>query len=383
MTSATLLALVLTAAAAPAEADVKKRAEALVQQLGDPEYRDRERAANELLGIGYAAKDAVLAGRKSPDQEISDRCARLYPLIWRHDLEKRVRRFLDGPDGPIPDDLPGAARWLKVAGDGKASRELYAEMVQAHPEPLLDVELHPDRVAAAYADHVREVYARITTRPVGTTVRPTPTESEVLLFLFLGAVGDVRTTLAPGTSSSQYYQFLSTGLTAKLLAAGEAGAPVRRLLAAWLERERYSILVRRGIDLAAQYKVTECLPTAVKIAGDRGVIPPYRASALLAVGKLGTKENLKDLEPFLADKTQLTILNVNGQQWTVQVRDVALGAAVQLVGEGLADFGFERRPPANLVSVTSYTYYAFPTDEKRGAAHQRWKEWAEKNLKKQ
>ena len=64
------------------------------------------------------------------------------------------------------------------------------------------------------------------------------------------------------------------------------------------------------------------------------------------------------------------------------MRDVALGAAVQLAGEGLADFGFERRPPTALASLSSYTYYAFPSDEKRDAAHRKWKEWAEKNLKK-
>jgi hypothetical protein len=379
-----LLTLALVAADPPADADAKKRAEALVQQLGDPDYRDRERAAKELLAIGYPAKDAVLAGRKSPDQEVSDRCTKLYPLIWRHDLDKRVRRFLDHPGGPIPDDLPAAARWLQIAGDGKASRELYAEVVRAHPDPLLVVELHPDRVATAYEEHVRNVYGRLHVPPAGAASpgRPTPTESEALLFLFLGAVGDVRTSLAPGTSSSYYYQFLSSpALTAKL-AAAEAGAPARKLLAAWLEKERYSILVRRGIDLAAQNKVTECLPTLRKIAAEPGVVWAYRASALLGLAKLGTRDNLKDLERFLTDKAQIAAVNVNGQPWGVQMRDVALGAAVQLAGESPADFGFERRPPPNLTSVTSYTYYAFPSDEKREAAHRKWREWAAEHLKK-
>src|SRR5205823_6071255 len=118
VTSAALLVLVVAAAEPPSDTDLKKRAEALVAQLGDPDYRDRERAAKELLAIGYAAKDAVVAGQRSPDQEISDRCQKLYPSIWRSDLDKRVQRFLDNPDGRIRDDLPGAAHWLKVAGDG-------------------------------------------------------------------------------------------------------------------------------------------------------------------------------------------------------------------------------------------------------------------------
>src|SRR5438067_12995579 len=112
-----LTALIL--GAPPADRDPKRRAEDLVAHLGDPVYRDREKAARELLDIGYPAKDAVLAGQRSPDPEVSDRCKKLYPAIWRADLDKRVRRFLDDLDGPIPDDLPGAARWLKTAGDGK------------------------------------------------------------------------------------------------------------------------------------------------------------------------------------------------------------------------------------------------------------------------
>jgi hypothetical protein len=384
MTSASLLALALATAASPTDAGIKKRAEALVAQLGDPDYRDREKAAKELLAIGYAAKDAVLAGQKSADQEISDRCTKLYPAIWKHDLEKRVQRFLDDPAGPLPDDLPGAARWLKVAGDTNASRELYGDMVKAHPEPLLDVELHPERVPTAYLEHVRNVYGRIMPRPVGTTptARPGPAVEDVLLFLFLGAVGDVRTSVPPGTSTTYYYQFLnSANFTAKL-SAGESSAPVRKLFAAWLEKERYSVLLRRGMDIAAQNKVTECRGTVLKIAADPRTVLYLRATALLGLAKLGTKDDLKELEPFLKDKTQIAIVVVNGEQWAIQIRDVALGAAVQLAGESLVDFGFERRPPANLVSVSSYTYYAFSSDENRAAAHRKWKDWAEENLKK-
>ena len=60
---------------------------------------------------------------------------------------------------------------------------------------------------------------------------------------------------------------------------------------------------------------------------------------------------------------------------------VALGAAVQAVGQNLADFGFERKIPAGVLT-TSYTYYAFGTDAKRDAAHKKWAEWTKANLKK-
>lgn len=357
------------------------RAEVLVARLGDPTYLVRERAARELLEIGYPARAAVLTGQKSADTEISDRCKKLYPAIWRHDLDKRVQKFLDKPNDPIPDDLPGAARWLKIAGDGRQSRELYAEMVKTHPEQLLEVEVHPERLRDVYIEFVLSVYSRNYSRGPGTAVatRTAPTESETTLFFFLGAAGGVRPTAVPrGTSSAHYSQFLN----APSLATQLGSAPMRRLLGAWLEKERYAILVRRGIDLASQNGVKECLPAALKIAADPGSIPTVRATALLGVSRLGTKENVKDLEPFLKDQIQITAIAVNGERWPVQMRDIALGAAVQLAGQELSDFGFERKAPTGLAMMSSYTYYAFQSEEKREAAHKKWSEWASANLKK-
>jgi hypothetical protein len=104
--------------------------------------------------------------------------------------------------------------------------------------------------------------------------------------------------------------------------------------------------------------------------------------ALMGFAKIAGKDNLKDLEPFLKDATQLAaVVVVNGERGSVQMRDVALGAAILAAGLNLSDFGFERKPPSGVSSV-SYTYFAFGTDEKRDAAHAKWKEWAEKNLKK-
>jgi hypothetical protein len=383
MTPTALIALACCLGAPADDALVKKRAEALVAQLGHPDYRDREKAARELLEIGYAARDAVLAGQQSPDQEINERCRKLFPTIWRRDLEKRAQAFVDRPDGRIPDDLPLVERWLAIAGDGKGSREFYAEMVKAHPEVLLEVEQNPGRLMDAYRDHMRGVYGRASSAAAARLPRTGPVISEALLFLFLGAVGDVRPSrLLPGSSSTHVYQFLSAAeLTAKLADADD-GVPVRKLFAAWLEKERYSAILRRAMDVAAQNKVTECAPIVLRIAADRNTIITARAYAVLGFARIGNREDVMDLKPFLEDETQIATVVVNGERGAVQMRDVALGAALQLVGESPADFGFERKPPVGLATVTSYTYYAFGTDEKRDAAHKKWSEWAAKELKK-
>src|SRR5205823_9558552 len=140
-------------------------------------------------------------------------------------------------DGPIPDALPGAARWLKTAGDGKESRRLYAAVVQAHPELLLNVELHPDRLRLGYLELARDVYGRTHGRPATAAAdRPGPSESGVLAFLFLGASGDVRPAALAGVSSVAYTQFLTSHHFVSALSADPPNAPVRKLFAAWLEK---------------------------------------------------------------------------------------------------------------------------------------------------
>ncbi|HJZ92461.1 MAG TPA: hypothetical protein VKE40_16410 [Gemmataceae bacterium] len=383
MIPSTLLLIAISVGVPNTDAQIKKKAEALVARLGHPDYRDREKAAKALIELGYAARDAVLAGQQSGDAEVSDRCKKLYPVIWRIDLEKRVQKFLDSADGPIPDDLPGASRWLRIAGDGKVSRQLYAEMIKAYPEVLQEVELHPDQLLQAYVELMRNVYSRNYGRVPGKSVadRQTATEAEVLMFLFLGASGEVRPTIIRGVSSTYYYQFLNSPALIAKLSAAEA-TPLRKLYAAWLEKERYSVVVRRGIDIAAQNAVKECAPIVLKIAGDVRSIALVRSFALIGFSRLATKEDIKDLAPFLGDKTTIGTVIVNGEQGTVEVRDVALGAAVQLAGQSLSDFGFERRVPTGAVPLSTHAYYAFASDEKREAAHQKWKEWATANLKK-
>ena len=230
-----------------------------------------------------------------------------------------------------------------------------------------------------YADLLRDVYGRTLPRPVGGTApaRTGPPDTEVALFLLLGSAGAVRTSFAPGTSSSYYYAFLiSPVLTGKLADS----VPHRKLYAAWLERERYSLTLRRAIDIAAQNKVKECLPVLTKIAKDPGTVMYIRATAILGYARLGTKDDIKLLDPFLKDDMLVANVAVGADRGSVQLRDVALGAVVQMAGQSLADFGFERKIPAGLTA--SYSYFGFGTDEKRAAAHQKWKDWATANLKK-
>lgn len=376
------LILALALSMEPTEEALKTRATELVAKLGDSSFRVREQAATALLEIGYPAREAILHGQKSADLEISERCKKLYPAIWQRDLDKRIAKFLVAKEGAIPDDLPGAKRWIDVVGDSADSRTLYAQMVRVHSEILLKVELRPELTKNEYYEFVRTMYPRLTPAVPPAGIRGNVVnEADVSLFLFLGSQTGVRpTTLTAGVSSTYFTQFLNASVLQEKLGTSVA---LRKLFAGWLANERYTITLRRGIDIAGQVKARECIPAILKTADDGTTTVFVRAMAILAFSKLGTKEDLAVLEPFMKEKTVVSpnVILVGTERGSVQIRDVALGAAVQAMGLNLADYGFERKIPAG-ITTTSYTYYAFASDEKRDAAQKKFADWVKAKIKK-
>lgn len=61
----------------------KSTAEALVEQLGDRDFRTREAAGKKLLDLGPPAVAALEAGLESPVPEVASRCADLLPTVKR------------------------------------------------------------------------------------------------------------------------------------------------------------------------------------------------------------------------------------------------------------------------------------------------------------
>src|SRR5689334_12572253 len=114
------LALFAGAAAAAPPAPVvpadPKLAHDLVRQLGSQRYRDREKAAAELVRMGRAAKPALVEGKKNPDPEVQTRCDQLLPQALALDLAFRVDRFLTDTEGKLQHDLPLLKAYREAIG---------------------------------------------------------------------------------------------------------------------------------------------------------------------------------------------------------------------------------------------------------------------------
>jgi hypothetical protein len=369
------LASALVAPADDARAADRERASALVEKLADSSFKVREGASDDLVKLGAVAVDALRKGLKHADTEVAERCRKLLPQALDFHLQEQIDKFLAKPDGPIPDDLPGLKRWLKVAGSTKESRELYAAMVKDQRRILIEVEAHPEQAAQKFQAFIADVYSRAR---VGTVAARGEmiTRSEMVLYFFLGGDPACRKANTP-TGSVQATPFLNGTQVENLLTGGGSSPAFQKLFLAWLEEERYITLVRSGFRLAALANLKEAAPIAIRVATDKTSPPTSRSYALLTASKLFTAADIKTLQPVLEDKTLITRIGAaNGDPTTVEIRDIALAIAIQATGQKVADYGYDRMRAIGAAPPLSYTYYS-QTEKQREAAFKKWQEWTE------
>jgi len=360
-------------AAVPGPQSDRERAAELVALLGDASYKVREKASDDLIRLGSAALEPLRRGLTNPDTEIGERCRKLLPLALDHHLQEQIEVFLAKPNHAISPDLPGINRWIKMAGTGKESRELYALLIKEQRKLLIDIERTPDKAAQYYQSFLTDMYNR--TRVSGADARKELVSySELVLFLFLGADPNCRKSngAVASTSYIQSNLFLNSTHLAGMLSGAGSNHATRQIFLGWLEQERYSILVRRGCQLAATANMKEAIPIVIRMANDKTAIPTTRSYPLLGAMKLFGPEDIKHLEGLMEDKTVIGRTTVNNEAVTTEMRDIALGIAVQASGQKPADYGFDRLRD-NIVS-TSYFYYAI-SDKKREEAHKKWADW--------
>jgi hypothetical protein len=374
----TLLFLVAAPTPAPSPPTPPSRLAELVKKLGDKSYRAREDAARQLLLQGSTAVAVLTDGTKNEDPEVSERCRQLLiqgPVLERN---KKLAALLADPKAPPPKDLAGLERFLKIAGDSKESREMYAEMASFHIHILEAADKNPKEAARLYDDFCGQLYSRFMSDQGAqryTYPNIFSARGDIAFFLFVSGDSRMR-----GNNGANYAGVAFNGSQiVDAIDAKQGTATMRKLFLDWLEHESASHLQQQGFQLAARTELKEALPVALKLLEKKDNNAFGKAQVMLALTKLGGKEHIKVLEPYLADTNQVTSINFgDGRQFLVQMRDVAMAAQIQLAGEKMADYGYDTRYGAG--QLYPY-YYGFPDNTSRDNAHAKWKEWSGKNLK--
>ncbi|MEW6026771.1 MAG: HEAT repeat domain-containing protein [Planctomycetota bacterium] len=81
--------------AEPYPETLNKRINELIRQLGSDDWPAREKATDELIEIGPAAKEALQKALDSSDAEIRERAQKIIPLIrWKEAFTLRLNKFM-------------------------------------------------------------------------------------------------------------------------------------------------------------------------------------------------------------------------------------------------------------------------------------------------
>jgi hypothetical protein len=185
------------------------------------------------------------------------------------------------------------------------------------------------------------------------------------------------------------------------IAGGEYADNLKKLVVAWFERhvEESPNVIYPISSLLMQTSIKEVVEPVLKLATNKDAVLNIRATALLIVGRIGSKEHLAQIEPLIADTSALGTFIVNQKiivrgagggppgggniannqvQTTVQLGDVAQAVAIHLHGQKPSDFGYSS-VQTGASYLNSYLYLGFTEDAARADSRRKWKEWLDKN----
>lgn len=358
----------------------------LVEQLGAPEFADREAAQKRLRELGPKAESAIRVGLRSENPEIALRCD---TLLWA----LRADRLL-APDNPV---------WLRfkaVAGGDDEARDLYRQMTGARQrgEQLLVAVDDPKAATVIYAKECERLVTAVRDskkrrsaplKPGAAPVIDLPTV-DLAMILFLG-------TLAPAvTDGVKGEEDVLEGLLMSAALVGETKRAFGKLYASWTEPRptRWEAGLFRALvdDIPAMAGVAR--KTLAAKDDSPWVKFDKRALGLRFLGLYGTTADLSLMMTFSDDKTEFDRVEfskypggvlggnsayprVKNADVVVQARDVAIVAALQLHKQKPRDFGFEQDLVNNSGpwSPAVLTALGFCSGADREAAHKKARSW--------
>lgn len=359
------------------------RAKSLVAKLGSPVYDDREQAQAALAEMGRLAVPALAEGlTKSTSAEVRSRCQALYPRARADELQARLAAFAADEAGKFEHDLPGWDRFQQItAGCGPAARGVFVEITTSPlGRELVVSDLSPQDLGQRIAARRQELY----TRRFNTARRPgeQPAEAPVVdVLALLIAETRIPSRHIPRTTSATAVYTMPSFVSA--LAADTDRARVYRTLAGkWVATRDEALLMTQALSVGTTLDLPETATLGARMMTTAGVTALSKATAAMAVAKVGNPRHLAALESAFKDESAVGGVVVAAPGGVApragrQLRDIALAAAILTSGQDPKEYGFNEQP--GLASARyQYTRWSIPADD-RAAAFEKWAAWRAAN----
>jgi hypothetical protein len=345
----------------------------LVRSLGAADFRVREQASQELFRIGLPAKQVLLEGAKDPDLEVRRRCRELLPEIAEADRQAKLAAFIADTEGKQQHDLPGWERYRKIAGADAAARRLFVEIQKSDTGFLRDVDRDFDRAGEQCADQCQNLFQRQFTNNVRVGGNQAIPLAEIASLMLVAADPRVR---IPDQQRYLFFSILQYHPTSRNILHNREASPFKKIVLAWIERQADDeTALQQVFYLLNNLEIKEGLDFTLKTLRDKKPKGILLATALTTVGKLGDKQHVNVLEPFLNDRTMIGNFNLGTARGTTQVRDAALAMMVRLTKQSHKDYGFAVSQLNNDHLMAYANFLGFSGDEQRTKALGKWKEW--------
>jgi len=353
-----------------------RKAKDLVNVLGSSKYRDRERAATELIKMGRAAKPALMEGKNHTDPEVQSRCQQLLPQALALDLMFRVDRFLKDTDGRLEHDLPLWKAYRESIGSDESARKLFADMLRTNGALLEVVEEEPNRLGERVQQQIQEMYQNLFGNGFRGGYRPEVVNANELCCLMFVMAHPAYKPAQPDWMLSQLF---SQPNFTKLLTDTAKGGPYRKLFYHYLDHRMDENTLHQCAWMFCQHKMKEGADVVAKALKDGKATQAYtKATALCCIGTIGSRNHVKIFESYLKDDTVIQAAFIGGgQRGEVKTKDVALAMTIHLNGKNPKDYGFVTWQvyPGQLIQ---YHQLGFATEDERSTAFKKWDEDAKK-----
>ena len=359
-----LLLSLLLACGGRAEPAPAPALDTLMSQLGDASFTVRDRAVRGLRERAWEVREQLLAGLLVSDPEIRRQCRRLWSAVE----ERYLQEFVSAWDASRACSLAEWPRYRKLLGETKEARELFASMHRAEPELLVALSRQSGEGAKkdgdAGSNWLEVVIGKRSTRfEKGARAGEDPAVATGAAAALLYAGLNAGRTVSPEGNTALAIVIESTNLKSAM----EKSEPLRRLVAAWVERNP----LVNGLSPAIRFQSPKALENVSRILQDPAAPASGKQDALLFLAKGGRAGDRSLMLPLLDDRTVIDTYFFNGRDIELQVRDVALAAVIHLAGQDPQTFGFADRKldPARLYAPLSL---GFEDETKRTAALRQW-----------
>jgi hypothetical protein len=311
------------------------------------------------------AKPALEAATKSPDAEIRLRARSVLATILSADFEQRLEAFALGDENSDL-TLPAWDKFVANYGDNRAARQLFVEMQRCEPELLEALETGAAPATTLLNDRMREIIdgRRDSLNNLGT----------LATLLFVGAADGVE---AGEDGCLHVYPYVVQATYRGNIRSPMWPGLLKKMVGRWIARDTTPAMTNQNLSLAAQLELKpETMSIASRVLDSKDSLPATKQLSIMMIARFGDQDELPLIEKHLRDATVLGQVQVDNppRQVDLQLRDVALAAALHMSGQNLREYGFK--------NVQEYAQTVFQVgtlgledEETRIAAFKKWTEW--------